>query len=259
MRLSRPWVFRLLEYASHLAGVRFLKRLLPWFSGSGLNVSCLPVNEDIRLGEDVVMPVQLLYELIDEASHRVIVDFCACRQAMSCGRYSREIGCLMMGASALEIHESVRREVTSAGAREHVRLAMEEGLVPFVGKARIDNIVFGIRDKHQLLSTCFCCECCCISRFARNVPAGMRAENVHRLEGLSIEVSGDCDGCGACAGRCFLEAIEIRAGRAHILDGCAGCGRCAQVCPRSAITVSLDNPAFMEEARSRIEALVDYR
>lgn len=259
LRLSRPWSFRLLESASHVAGIRWVKRLLPWFAEDGLNISCLPINEDIRLGDDVVMPVQLLYEFIDAASHRVVVDFCACREAMSCGRYPKEVGCLMMGSAALEIHESVRREVTPAEAREHVDLAMEHGLIPFVGKARIDNIVFGIRNKKQLLSTCFCCECCCISRFARNVPASHRADNVHRLEGLSIEVGEGCDGCGVCAKRCFLESIVIRDGKAHILEGCAGCGRCAKACARGAITVSLDNPAFIDEARSRIEALVDFR
>lgn len=259
MRLSRPWSFKLLESASHLAGVRWLKHLLPWFTERGLNVSCLPINEDIRLAGDVVVPVQLLYEFIDTASHRVIVDFCACREAMSCRRYPKEVGCLMMGSAALEIHESVGREVTPVEAREHVRLAMDSGLIPLVGKARIDNIVFGIRNKKQLLSTCFCCECCCISRFARNVPPSHRKENVHRLEGLRVEVEEACDGCGACAKRCFLEAIEVRGGKAAILDGCAGCGRCAQACPRGAITVSLDNPSFIDEARSRIEALVDFR
>lgn len=249
----------MLEYASHLAAVRPVKRLVPWFSARGLNVSCLPVNEDIVLGDDVVMPVQLLYDLIDEASHRVIVDFCACREAMSCARYPKERGCLMMGDAALEIHESVRREVTPAEAREHTRLAVEEGLVPFVGKARIDNIVFGVRDNRRLLSVCFCCECCCISRFARNVPASHRTDNVHRLEGLSVGVTDACDGCGACARDCFLEAVEMRGGRAWITEGCAGCGRCAALCPGGAITLTLDNPAFIEEARSRIESLVDFR
>lgn len=124
-----------------------------------------------------------------------------------------------------------------------------------MGKVRIDNLVFGIKDKKHLLSTCFCCECCCISRFARHVPHEIRSELVMRLDGLTIEVTDDCDGCGACAKRCFLQEIEIVDGRAVIGEGC---GRCATVCKRDAITISLDNPAFLEEARSRIEALVDF-
>jgi UDP-glucose 4-epimerase len=256
--LSRPWSFKLLESASHLAAVRAVKHAVPWFTDRGLNISCLPINEDIQLGQDVVLPIQLLHDLIDVASHRVIVDFCACRRAMACRRYPAEIGCLMMGEAALEINRTVGREVTAAEAREHLELAVSNGLVPFVGKARIDNVVFGIRNKKQLLSTCFCCECCCISRFARHVPPGLRAENIHRLDGLHLEVADSCDGCGACAEHCFLREIEVVDGRAVIGEGCAGCGRCAQVCRRGAISVSLDNPAFIREARDRIESLVDF-
>lgn len=256
--LSRPWSFKLLEAASPLAGFKLTKRLIPWFRDHELCTSCLPVNEDIELSEGVVMPINLLCEFIDRASHRVIVEWCACRVAHECKRYPKDVACLMMGDSALEIDPSFRREVGPEEAKRHANLAVEKGLIPFVGKARIDNLVFGIKNKKQLLSVCFCCECCCITRFARHVPPEMRANNVVKLEGLEVKVTGDCDGCGACAERCFLKVIEIRDGKAEIGEGCAGCGRCATVCRRKAIKVSLNNPSFIDEARSRIEAFVDF-
>lgn len=256
-QLSKKWNFRTLEMASHIAGIKAFKDRIPWFSEKGLNISCLPINEDIEAPEGVVLPVQLLYDFIERASHRVKVDFCPCRRAMECKRYPVETGCLMMGRAALEIHPTVGREVGVEEAKEHARQAISRGLVPFVGKARVDNIVFGIRNKKQLLSVCFCCECCCISRYARHVPARLRADNVRRLEGLTVTVGEECDACGACVKKCFLQEIEIVDGRAVIGEGCAGCGRCATVCKRDAITLSLENPDFMEAARSRIEELVD--
>lgn len=256
--ISRPWSYRLLEAAAPLASYPSFKRLIPWFRPRDFSVSCIPVNEEISLSENVALPSTLLEDFIERASHRVIVDYCACRKALECRRYPADVGCLMMGSSALEIDPSVRREVSVEEALAHARGAMDLGLIPIVGKVRIDNLVFGIRDRKHLLSACFCCECCCISRFARHVPPDMRSENVVRLGGLSVEVTDECDGCGACAKRCFLREITIVEGRAVIGGGCAGCGRCAAVCKRGAISVALDDPAFIDEARSRIEALVDF-
>jgi len=256
--LSRPWSYKLLETVAPLAGYPRVKKLIPWFRPREFNVSCIPVNEDIALPENTALPAQILEDFIARASHRVIVDYCACRKALECKRYPADIGCLMMGDAALEIDPGLRTEVSADKALAHARAAMDRGLIPIIGKVRIDNLVFGIHDKKHLLSACFCCECCCISRFARHVPHAMRAENVVKLSGLRIEVTDDCDGCGACAKRCFLQEIEISGKRALIGEGCVGCGRCATLCKRGAIKLSLDNPEFIAEARSRIESLVDF-
>jgi UDP-glucose 4-epimerase len=257
--LSRPWSFWMLEKAAPLARFKWAKMLFPGFRDDQLNISVLPVNEDIVAPGDTPLPIQLLEGFIADASHRVLVDHCPCRKALDCRRYSHEIGCLMMGDAALEIDPGIGREVSVEEALEHAHKAVDSGLVPMVGKARVDNLVFGIRDKKTLLSTCFCCECCCISRFARHVPADKRANNVVRLAGLRLEVSDECDGCGACVKRCFLQELKLVDGRAVIPEGCAGCGRCATVCKKGAISIHLDDPAFIEEARERIGALAKYR
>lgn len=132
--LTRPWSFRLLELAAPLAGYRRVKELIPWFRAGDFNVSCIPVNEDIGLPENTALPAQLLEDFIARASHRVIVDYCACRKALGCKRYPADIGCLMMGSSALEIHPDIRREVSVDAALEHARAAMDKGLVP-LGKS----------------------------------------------------------------------------------------------------------------------------
>lgn len=256
--VMRPFNWTWFEWASHLGSIRWVKRMVPWFREDGLNVYFLPINEDIELGEDTVVPVEVLKEMIDRVSHRVIVDYCLCRATLDCKKYPHDLGCLMMGRSALEISPEVSREVTAQEARDHVDRAVEAGLVPFMGKARVDNFVFGIKNKRQLVSVCFCCECCCISRFARNVPAELRAENLNRLEGLKIEVDPDlCNGCGACVDVCFLQVVGIEGGKAVIGDSCVGCGRCATVCRRGAISIRLENPDVVNQVCSRIEELID--
>ncbi|MFH1149738.1 MAG: 4Fe-4S ferredoxin [Actinomycetota bacterium] len=257
--LSRPWSFWLFERMAPLARFKLTKALIPGFRDEGLNISVLPINEGIVAPGDTPLPIQLLEGFITDASHRVLVDHCPCRHAMDCRRYPHEIGCLMMGEAALEISPSVGREISVEEALEHAHKAVDAGLVPMVGKARVDNIVFGIRDKKRLLSCCFCCECCCISRFARHMPADKRANNVVRLAGLRLEVSDECDGCGACVKRCFLQELKVIDDRAVIPLGCAGCGRCATVCKRGAISLHLDDPAFIMEARERIGALAKYQ
>jgi ferredoxin len=256
--LTRPWSFKLLETAAPLAGYPRVKRLIPWFQPHDFTVSCIPINQDIGLPESTPLPAAILEDFITRASHRVIVDYCACRKAFECRRYPAEIGCLMMGSAALQIGPQVSREVSVEEALAHARKAMDAGLIPLVGKVRLDNLVFGIHDNRHMLSTCFCCECCCISRYARHVPASMRSDHIVPLDGLEITVTDDCDGCGACAKRCFLEVITIQDGRAVIGEGCAGCGRCATFCKRDAITITLDNSGFLAEARNRIGALVDF-
>ena len=114
----------------------------------------------IELPAGAPAPLDLLDRFIEETSHRVILEACGCRTARRCERHPHDIGCLLMGDSALESPPSIRREVGVSEAREHVARAVEAGLVPQVGKARVDNYIFGIKETRHLLTTCFCCDCC---------------------------------------------------------------------------------------------------
>ncbi len=255
--VMRPFNWTWFEKAAYFARFKLIKRVFPWFNREGLNVYFLPINEDISLSANTPVPLNILEEMIDRVSHRVIVDVCMCRETLKCRKYPHDIGCLMMGRSALEIDPSFRREVDAEEAKMHARRAVEAELIPIIGKVRVDNFVFGIKNKRQLLSVCFCCECCCICRFAKHVPVELRAENLHGLEGLTIEVGDECDACGACEKVCFLEVIRMDGGKAVIGEGCVGCGRCARACKRGAIRISLDNPKMVDDVCAHLEALVD--
>jgi UDP-glucose 4-epimerase len=244
-------IFRL----SRLMG---LGRHHPWIRDDKTDIRFLPINQDIKRPGDSPMPLQLLDRLIEEASHSVILDTCGCRIAYKCRGYSHDIGCLHLGDDALLIPGSVCREVDVEEAKAHARRAVEAGLVPYVGKAHVDDFFYGIRDRGRMLTVCFCCECCCITRFIRDVPFKYVEPAYTRLEGISVEVTDACDGCGKCVKSCFIQAMQIVGEKASIGEYCRACGRCASVCPNDAITIRIDDPAYLERTYERIRAHVKY-
>lgn len=236
----------------------YLNRWHPWVRADRTDMRWLPINEEINAQENVPMPVELLDRLIEEASHRVIVEYCGCRKHFGCTDYPVETGCLMMGDTALEISNFPAREVGVEEAKAHARRAVEAGLVPVVGKARADNFIFKVKDRHHLLSVCFCCECCCITRFASYLPLRYLEPTFPRPEGVSVSVTDGCTGCGKCVAHCFVQAIEITDGKAVIGEHCRACGRCASACPNGAVEIRLTDPEFVEKTRDRIRSYVKY-
>jgi UDP-glucose 4-epimerase len=233
-----------------------MDRWHPWLRQDKSDMRWIPINADIQMPEDAPVPLEILYRFIEEASHRVIVDYCGCRKGWKCKDYPVEIGCLMMGDSALEITRFPFREVGPDEAREHALKAVEAGLVPIVGKARVDNYIFGVKDHSRMLTVCFCCDCCCITRFTRYLPLRSLDPIWPRLDGISMTVTEKCKGCGKCVERCYIKAIRVQDGKAVIADTCRACGRCAAGCPSKAIEVKIDDPDFVEKAYSRIRSYV---
>lgn len=246
---------RLFFKLSRLPGVG---RRHPWVTPRKTDVRFIPINSVIEMPESCPMPLRLLDRLIEEASHRVIVDFCGCRVGYECKEYPSEIGCLLMGDSALEVPRTVCREVGVGEAKEHARRAVEAGLVPIVGKAHVDDFIYGIKDRGRLLTVCFCCECCSITRGIGDIPIGAVEPAFARMEGVSVVITEKCRGCGRCVERCFVKAIEIVDGRAVIGPYCRLCGRCASACPNGGAVIRIDDPDFLEKTYRRIRAHVKF-
>jgi len=254
---SRP-VFEFSKNIFKLGRIPFFRERLPEFDPDKSNLSWLPINQEIEGAGEIALPVEVLDRLIEKARHRVIVNFCGCRMAMDCQDYPIEIGCLMMGESALQIPAKSSREVGVEEAKQHIRKAIQAGLIPVTGKARIDNDIFMIPDEGKLLTVCLCCECCCITRFSRYAPREVLDGMHHPVEGLSIEVTEDCIGCGACVSKCYIDAIRLEGDQAVIGDMCRVCGRCAMHCPQEAIKLRLSNPDAVGDVVGRIESMVDF-
>ncbi|HLV09742.1 MAG TPA: 4Fe-4S binding protein, partial [Halanaerobiales bacterium] len=54
---------------------------------------------------------------------------------------------------------------------------------------------------------------------------------------MGIYVNNKCTGCGICVDRCPFNAIELRDGKAVILETCTLCGSCVKACPVEAIII----------------------
>jgi ferredoxin len=230
----------------------------PWFREDKSDMRWLPINQDIIRPAGTPMPPAILDRLIEEASHRVIIEYCGCREGFRCEHYPADLGCLMLGDSALEIKNYPAREVGAEEAKAHARRAIELGLVPAAGKTRVDNTIYRIKDVGRLLTVCFCCDCCCLTRFAHSGPLGLVEATFPRLEGITLEVTDGCKGCGRCVEHCYIRAIRVEGGRAVIGEQCRACGRCAAGCPSRAIEVRLEDPEFLEKTLERIRAYVRY-
>jgi UDP-glucose 4-epimerase len=227
--------------------------LAPAFRGD--RASFIPVRVEVKRPTSVVLPAQVVEQLIREASFRFLLNQCMCRSLEPCRHFPQEIGCLFLGQGAKEIVSSLGREATVEEALAHHRKAVSLGLIPMVGKLRWDSLWLGVRQADQLVTICHCCDCCCYFKIYRFLPQGA-AEGLRKLEGLEIRVEDEkCDGCGICVERCFIQAMTLREGKAVAREYCRGCGRCAAVCPKQAVKILLPGAESLAIYLRRLRAL----
>jgi UDP-glucose 4-epimerase len=199
----------------------------------------------------------VVLDFIEKASIHVVMDSCGCRTAHHCDNFTNEIGCLFMGESALELPAGASRRITKEQALQHARKAIKLGLVPLAGKVRVDNFLMMTPDRNKLLTICFCCHCCCMMGFYKHIPTEQLNGVISPVEGLSVQVTEDCVGCGTCLEYCVFDAIRIEDEVAVHSDRCRGCGRCEANCPQDAVKISIENPNVVEDVKDRIEAYLD--
>ncbi|RJP29241.1 MAG: hypothetical protein C4536_11725 [Actinobacteria bacterium] len=233
----------------------FLKLVM---DAKGTNFTCIPVYEGVETDGGIALPVSIVEHFINEASYRVILDYCLCRKGNGCKEHDIATGCIFVGEGAREISPEVGRYANREEALEHHRKAVEDGLIPVVGKVKIDAVGLGVKEHGRLMTICHCCPCCCLTGGVHHAPRDVR-DILVRLEGVKVEVTGDCNGCGQCVEACIFKQIKILDGVAFVGEECKGCSRCAIACPRDAITITVDNPEYMAECIGRIGAYVDVK
>jgi ferredoxin len=217
----------------------------------------IPVNRSLKGRQDIVLPSRILDHIIQQANHHWIMNFCICRDSSDCKTYPKTLGCLFMGAAAMDIHPKFGRPVTRKQAREHARKCREAGLVHLVGRNKLDAVWLGVKPGQKLFTVCNCCPCCCLWRILPFITPEI-GDKLTKMPGVKVQVTDRCVGCGTCTDRvCFVDAIAIKNRRAEIGSACRCCGRCVTVCPNGAIELTVTDDAFVKNAIRRLTSAVD--
>jgi UDP-glucose 4-epimerase len=225
---------------------------------SETSLSYIPIHENLELPAGAVAPISVIEHFINEASDHLILSRCPCRSGNDCEMVDPSFGCTFIGPAVREVNPEVGRLVTREEALEHLRQATEVGLVSCLGAFKGDAIMMGIRNHKHLMTICHCCPCCCWSTAMPLAHKDAR-DLVVRMEGVSIEITENCNGCGLCVDTCMFAQIRIEGKTAVIGDECKGCGRCAMVCKRDGVRIIIDDPGYIDRCIERISALVEVK
>jgi len=220
----------------------------------------IPINQSLGTFESQVMPVKVFKHFIDKASNIVMLYDCPCRRINDCKDHNKSYGCMYMGDDTLEIlmTEDKGRVATKEEALERVKLAVEDGLIPLLGRAMDEAEGYGVEDTGHFLSMCFCCPCCCID--GKILTHGSISLNLfHRMEGVTVKVDKDlCVGCEECLEVCVFRGMEMIDGIAQVnQERCLGCGRCESTCPNEAISIEISDPSYVDEQIKKLESHVE--
>ncbi len=193
-----PLTRRILQGTQTTSIGKLISRIsVPLLSGKNFHITYLPVNERIEGADSTMVPQLVLEEIVRSSAHRVIIRRCTCRDGNQCGNHPIGLACLLMGEGAREVDPAVGRHVSVEEALSHVRQCIEDGLIPFVGRFKADNLLWGVKDRGKLLTVCFCCSCCCmIMNTIRYMPQ-ISHERIVKLKGLKIIVDMNSARCAA--------------------------------------------------------------
>lgn len=267
--MARPmWVVKLImkgfphkDIGAAMTRLPLVGRVAEKLFFEGDDIMFLPrtvrVGETLEEPRSVAAPWLVIDHFIEQAGFLWVMNTCICRASMKCDHYPVELGCLFMGEAARDIDPRLGRPVSRTEAREHLRKCREAGLFHLLGRNKVDAVWLDVKPADRLMTVCNCCTCCCLWTFLPKLSERI-ASSVYRLDGLDVEVTGACLGCGVCleAG-CLAGAIELVDKQAVIGEECRGCGRCAQLCPEGAIEIRFDGDRALEAALGRLSTRLD--
>ena len=213
----------------------------------------IQVGEAVE-SQSVPVPYEIVEHFVSKASHRFIKHFCICREAMSCKDYPIEMGCVFLGDAAKDINPELGH---SAGVEEtlnYLKRTIDAGLILHAGFAPADTVMLEVGPANRLMTICCCCPCCCATTLKNQMPD---VQGKRRLPGVEVHVTDDCTECGECVDTCVYGFIQIGDGKAVIDPRCVACGACAGVCPENALEVRIADPDYIEKTIESLSRVLD--
>jgi Pyruvate/2-oxoacid:ferredoxin oxidoreductase delta subunit len=186
-----------------------------------------------------VSPYEDVVQVLDREDY-FCVAHCPCRQRKNLDPDSEScrhetFNCLHFGRLArYMVQQDMGKEIGREETLEILGDAADAGLVHAVSThlTKPDSI-------------CNCCSCCCIYVQSATV---LGAHGHQRSNYVADVVAQTCKGCGLCAERCPMNAVDLqpsteaenKKGMAAVVDGsrCIGCGVCAYKCPSQSIRLA---------------------
>lgn len=217
--------------------------MIPLFTKNNFNISYIPINANIEPVASSALCREIIEELIRRSSHRVIISRCSCRDAKKCQNFPIEDSCLLLGEDTKVVDSRIAKHASVDEALDHMSTKTASGLIPMIGRVRMDDFYYGIPNRGRMLTICFCCPCCCSILGALQYLPEEAKSSLVRLKNVEVIVDTEkCIQCRHCIDACFAKAITLSGGTIqHDEDKCIGCGRCSMVCLPQATSLVVEN------------------
>ena len=205
----------------------------------------LPPRHVYRMNDDGERePFDLAMTVIEaitrKACVKAVIHGCVCRASFDCQNYPQDVGCMFLGEAARGVPREDGLMVDVEGALEHVRRALDAGLVPTLAW-EWDMMLYGGK-QNEGLAVCFCDYCHCDLRLSAREGTERFRRKFESVPTLTPFVGAACKLCGTCSRDevCCVSAISQGPESAEIdASVCIRCGRCADVCPEEAISFEI--------------------
>ncbi len=224
-RLTPEFIKDFNEYTSDKKfGIEFLGTKLP-------QMRTIPVAKSIHPQHNVSTFDEVM-TLLQQAEEPFAIHECICRKKKSiegntCEVTDRQETCLSIGSMArMALRSGSGREITREEALSIIEQNQKQGLVLQPSNTQKAEFI------------CSCCGCCCgMLRIHKDLPKPLD----FWVSNFYAAVDRDtCEGCGACAKRCQVDAVSVsQKNQPAVVDRnrCIGCGVCVPACPTQSITL----------------------